>query len=558
MATEATPLKTDTKPEIKKLLTPQWKLPKDMKELCKNALFVLWEMEKGFSEQIINRDDYLKSNSTFDHVLNTKNPVNIYEKAGKRILESIQPIWKFSALAQAATDLLWIETFPEHHVTSMVDCLYKINKQVKDNFNKDRWDDDILNQPENITYTWTSLNFIDKWNDLFYAKQENEKKYKEDIDKISSTELLAWVLNIPEWISAFELWYQEILERVWPGWNIFTFIDKTFLNQKKTKEINQQERNATILSCISCLLSRGKIDDFKKFFDWYSKKADIQKIMEENSTHHEPLKKAILQSYASIENIKWLNITSVFEKSKDPLFKKANKEYKNHLDSISQKIDIFKSKKINGLFLYGNEEHEWGAGAFFYQDKKKFLAQWFTLIEENKTKDCYSIKLKKWSDTITMLLLEQKNYRDKYEKIIVENKMIKSWWDYNLISLRWHCYTTQYFAKILWKNNLAKESSVLIDWGCWNANRISGYKKDWVESAIFAYTSTWKWNATAFVIDKIFELKNTLGSFTGFIDTLNTYKNKSENTVAWYAANTMIKPDSAFYFYSIEKEEEKN
>ncbi|MDR0860423.1 MAG: hypothetical protein LBO09_05655 [Candidatus Peribacteria bacterium] len=99
---------------------------------------------------------------------------------------------------------------------------------------------------------------------------------------------------------------------------------------------------------------------------------------------------------------------------------------------------------------------------------------------------------------MTLVLLKDENYEANIASL-GEN--------YNLFALRGHCYNTDQMAYVLGKQNKVEQNDILIDGGCWNANKLGKYTKVGIQGLMFAYTDTGKGASTEHCIDKIFELK---------------------------------------------------
>ena len=104
-------------------------------------------------------------------------------------------------------------------------------------------------------------------------------------------------------------------------------------------------------------------------------------------------------------------------------------------------------------------------------------------------------------------------------------------------------------AYALWWLNAVKEGDILIDGGCWNANKTRKYYKAWVKWQIFAYTSEGRWASTQAFINRIIAAKSSWKNFSDILSYYNWIG--SESWVDGYFAFNVERPDSVASKYKL-------
>lgn len=504
---------------------------KNYQDLYDNSIVILAKMQRNFASEL-----YWSTNA-FNRRLDVNNPVTIFEKEWAKLIEKSKNIAEKSSFKKAGIDLLvkyWYERVTEEAKKIMSETLGRIQGNALKNLKEDL-SDGTLNNINNINVNWIIGQWTQKWRNLFYSKENDTKWFPNYLKSLSDKDLFVAALNLKEWVWAFGQAYNEILTRLWNS-NIFDYIDK--ISSKRWPK-NDQIRDSLMISCVSTLLTRSKTWDFKKYFESYSKKNELKEIIKNNFKNSNSLKKWVLLKIDFLKTLTGFDVNSLIRIDENV------KEALNEYDKLSDiKIDVFSQKKVNWLFLFDFEGHGWWR-AYFDSNLKYFKDQWFSVVSNHSDAISKTVKLKKWDDTVTLVVLKtDSNDREKNINTAINN-IKKTKENYNLFALRWHCYTTDSMAKNLW--NIVGKWDILIDWWCRNANKLSSYKKAWVDWVMFAYTAEWKWGVTEYFVDQIFKFKNN-----GSLDKLlSSFNSDNQNSNATYLANNLSRPDSAYYYYSI-------
>lgn len=547
-----------TKEDIKYLMDRS----KNSQELYENAIKVLKNMETNFRDTIFeiaeeeNWDPQktdLVRDSSYNHKLNTENPVTLFEKKWSEILKKAGELENKIKLQNSGSQVVWSwevdwQKVDENEKNALIDELYKLRMDAIQNF-KDDIEDWFLSNENNVSVGKMRDQGRWLWNDLFCLREEDSKKFEEKIDKMSLTQLTFATFNIEKWSWAFTYTYWKLKEKLWNK-NLFDFIDE----QNKSWD---QTSDALKYSAFKMLFQRRMTWDLTKMIDWYSwDKEKLMQFVSKNIKEDNDFKVSFLTSIKDSEKSEYFWKIAQNLKENDSDVKKAY-EAASNLDNI----DIFKDKKVNGLMLYDNEWHGWWA-AYFDADSKDYQKKGF-IIDKSLTvnnNDYTKYVLKKGNDTLTMVKMK-KLQMDNMEDDEVQNtlKSIVDQQNYNLFVLRGHCYNTEQAIEWLWNLSAVWEWDLLIDGGCNNSINTKDYYNSWVKGQICTYTSTGKWASTQAFVDKIISAKN---SWKNFSDVLWYYNwLTTDATKDWYFAFSTERPDSVWAQYkklAINPDEKEN
>lgn len=544
-----------TKEDIKELIDKS----KNSQELYENAIKVLRNLESNFQQtlfKVAEENDWDLSgdrrrfirNSRFNYELNTENPATIFEKKWKELLERASTIEGEITVQNAASQIVWewnldIPWVNENDKNSLVEELFNTRELAIQEFKADI-EDGFLNNDVNIAKEWVIFYWREMWKALFYMKEDDAKKFHETVDWMDLPNLMLSTFNIDDWAWAFTYCYWKLKEKLWNK-NLFSFIDE----QGKDGE---QVSEGLKYSAFKMLFTRRKTADLIQWLDWYNwDKQSLIKFAEKNIKEDDEFKTAFLSSMKELEKTEyfWGIAQDLIENDAD--IKKAN-ELALNIDNI----DVFKTWKVEWFFWYDGRSDWWWA-TYFDADLKDYTwKKWYKLVSKEDNKEHTKCILKKGNDTITMVKFknlkmpgqddnnlgelwidpkEIEEYKAKLESLM-------GWKDYNIFSLRGHCYNTQLLAICLWKLNAVWEWDLLIDWGCFGADKTGPYYKNWIKWQICAYTDEGRWNSTQAFIDKIINAKN---SWKNFSDVLWYYTSLwDENTRDGYFATYTERPDT--------------
>lgn len=506
----------------------------DYAELYQNSLKILCKMEQKFAEILGGN---LGRNWSYDSTLDTTNPINIFEKEGAKMIAQSKTIAENNAIKKTWIDLLrqlWYERVTEEAKDIMTSRLYDIQEKAINDIIEDEKDGTINNQ-NNTNVNWVLKQWERVGKSIFYEKLYNENDFQVFIKKLDNRDLFIGTLNIHEGVGAFNECYAELISRIGTE-NIFDRIDSI---SEEWGPGNDQIKESLTISCITTLLIRNKIPDLEKRIISYRGKNQLLENIGNQVLSNEELKKWFLLHIDTLQS--------------NPLFSGVAEKIKKHDPQITQaiydreqslsKIDIFTTKKVNGLLLFDNQGHGWW-GDFYQSNVNKFKSQGYNIINQSSNADQQTVILQKWNDKITLVLLKT---AEKYEDIIGEFKGE----DYNFFALRGHCYCTDQMALYLGTHKMVQNGDIFIDGGCLNARNISQYKKAGIEGLMFAYTWEGKGACTEGFLDKIFEIKNKGGTFTDLMKFYQAKVGTDDKSPNGYFANNVVRADSVYYHYSI-------
>lgn len=524
----------NTKEDIKYLMDKS----KNSQELYENAIKVLTNLESNFVSTLwsVAHDENWNwdkqswiNRSVFDDELDTDNPVTLFEKKWKELLQKAKTVQENLKVQNAAsqtvweTDLSWIN---ENEKNQLIEELFKTRTEAIQDFKNDI-SDGFLSNENNISRE----KFREAWEiageDLFKLKEKNIKEFEENISKMDLPQLAFSTFNIDQWSWAFTYCYWKLKEKLWNK-NLFDFIDE----QEKLWGLTW---DGIKYSAFKMLFQRRMTSDLTQMMDGYSwNKDELVKYVENNIKENERFKMSFLTSIKDVESSKYFWDIAKDLKENDPDVKKAY-EATSNIDNI----DIFKDKKVNGLMLYDDEWH-WGWATYFDSDFKDYQKKGFTMVSKDENNNYKKYVLKKGNDTINMVKLKvDENKNLNLEEVL---QSITDGQDYNLFALRWHCYNTGDFADTLWEIGAVWEGDLLIDGWCNNAWRTRDYYNSWVKGQICAYTATGKWASTQAFIDRIISAKNSWKSFSDVLWYYNSLTSDSGRD--GYFAFSTERPDS--------------
>ena len=439
--------------------------------------------------------------------------------------------------------------------------LYQTQNQAEEYIRTDMKDRE-LSYKEFISESSYVLNYAFGGATLF-ENHSNPNKFRELLNSKSTGKLIWEVFSIRWWAWAFNDWYAEIKKRL--NWkNIFDEIDDIaadWHNRELDWTANFLE-NTTL----SGMLSRGKIDDLDKYIstykDWERLKNNIRKKLRMNiassmwwGLDSDSFLLDFLKHFDKVKQspILW-DIAKELEET-NPTIRVFN-EMKE--DIYDQELDILKNKRVNALMVFDNCNLAWSWAEYFKPNIAKFKRQWYTTeVEHTNTPDMEKVVLQKWNngnERITLCRLKEiyteenaKKQSESYDRVFNELKNNS----YNLFSLRWHCYNTEEMVWRIWNLWMVSESSILIDWWCWNAWKTDRYINEGITCPMFTYTDTWKWATTEALIDIILREKNKWGNLWTLLNTVKQWINWNSPTLKWI--KTMNMPDSPYTLYSLAK-----
>lgn len=401
------------------------------------------------------------------------------------------------------------------------------------------------------------------WSMLFFS-HSNPNKFRELLNSKSTGRLIGEVFSISEWAWAFNDWYAEIKKRL--NWkNIFDEIDDIAADWHD----RELDWTADFLEniTVSGMLNNGKINDLDKYISTYKDseriKNNIRKKLRMNivssmwwGLDSDSFLSDILKHFDEVKQspILW-DIAKELEET-NPTIRVFN-EMKEDINK--QEIDILKNKRVNALMVFDNDDLAWSWAEYFKPNIAKFKRLWYTTeIENTKTPDMEKVVLQKWNnenERITLCRLKEiyseenaDNQSASYDRVFNELKGNS----YNLFSLRWHCYNTEEMAWRLWELWMVSESSILIDWWCWNARHTDEYINWGITCPMFTYTNTWKWATTEALVDIILREKNKWGNLWTLLNSIKQWMNWNSPTLKWM--KTMNMPDSPYTLYSLAKQ----
>ena len=538
-------LKVETKEDLKKIIDKST----DYGELYENSIKILREMEASFKntlEKIANKEWWnsekirMIEHSIFDERLNTTNPITIFEKKWADLLRRWKNIAENNKVLNAWIQLykkLWWERLNQRWKDLILNELWETKENAIKNF-QDDIDDGILSNVNNVKINSALFQWELMWEKIFWSKESMQKRdFESYVDKMTIWQLMFWTFNIHEGSWAFRYCYGKIKEKLGSK-NLFDFID----SQKK---IGDQKSELLKYSAFKSLFERKQIKDLEWWINSYSgNKQILLNYVKKQLKSDKPFKIAFLTSIKELEDSK--NLWSIAKdlKNADPDVKLAYRKA-----TQCDNVDCFKNWKVDGLVLYDNEWHGWGS-AFFQSELQLYKNKWFSISPKEENSNFIKYDLKKGSDSITMVQLKMSGNRENEfdtKKIIAP---LVQWKNYNLFALRWHCYNTDKMALALWGLNVVWEWDILIDWWCWNANKVGNYYSHWVKWQIFAYTSEWRWASTQAFIEKIITAKNSWKKFSEILRYYNAL-NSDESSVDWYFALNVERPDSVASKYRL-------
>lgn len=542
-----------TKEDIKDFIDKS----KNSQELYENAIKVLKNLESNFQrtlEEIYNKENWsedkrdLIRNSRFDGNLDTENPATLFEKKWKELLERARAIEDKIAVQNSATQIVWewnlnIPWVNENDKNSLIEELFNTRENAIQEFKADI-EDDFLNNDINIAKEWIIFYWRGKWSDLFDMKEYDVKKFHETVDWMDLLNLMLSTFNINNWAWAFTYCYWKLKEKLWNK-NLFAFIDE----QSKTGE---QVPEALKYSAFKMLFTRRKTEDLIQWIDWYNwDKQNLVNFVEKNIKEDDDFKTAFLSSMKELEKTEYF-----WKISQDLIENDADIRKANELALNIDNIDVFKTWKVEWFFWYDGRSDWWWA-TYFDADLRDYTwKKWYKVVSKEDNKDYTKCILKKGNDTITMVkfktLQKPHSVDNNPNELNIDPKEIEEYKkkleslmggkDYNLFSLRGHCYNTELLAICLWKLNAVWEWDLLIDWGCFGATNTGPYYKNGIKWQICTYTDEGRWNSTQAFIDKIINAKN---SWKTFSDVLWYYSSLGdENTRDGYFAAYTERPDT--------------
>lgn len=523
---------------------------KNSQELYENVIKVLTNMESNFKDtmfEIANQENWdaektdLIRDASFNHKLNTDDPVTLFEKKGSEILKKAEELENKINTQNSVIQVVWSweiywQKVDENERNAIIEELYQLRLDAIQNF-KDDIEDWFLSNENNVSAEKIRNQGRWLWTDLFSLRETDKKRFEENVDKMNLTQLIFATFNIEKWSWAFTYSYWKLKEKLWDK-NLFDYIDEQDKSWDQTSEVLKY-------SVFKMFFQRRMASDLTKMIDGYSwNKQDLVNYVDKNIREDEDFKISFLTSIKDLENSQYFWNIAKDLKENDPDVKRAY-EATSNLDNI----DIFKDGKVNALMIYDNEWH-WGWSSYFDSNLKDYQTKGFrsdtkaTVNNEDYTK----YVLKKWNDTITLVKmkkLQMDNMED--EEIQSTLKPIVDQQNYNLFALRWHCYNTEQVIWVLWSTNVIWEWDLLIDGWCNNSINTGEYYKSWVKWQICTYTSTGKWDSTQAFVYKIINAKN---SWKNFSDVLWYYNSlTTDTTVDWYFAFSTERPDSVWAQY---------
>ena len=536
----------ETKDDIKEIIDTST----NYNELYRNSIDVLQKMESTFKdtlknffsggkkytiEDLFNGDEAalkdlkkireIKS-SIFDDILDTRNPVTIFEKKWSELIKKSQDIVDESEVINAWVQLAesvvnqWLN---QEWKNKMVDELFDTRMEAILDFQKDI-EDGIISNTNNIDIEHMELNALTLWWDLFELHFD-KVSFDKIIDGMSLPMLIFWTFNIENGSWAFEDCLTKVKEKLW-NQNLFDYIDSLEETWNQTSEMLKY-------SSLKMLLKKRKISDLINRIKWYNwNQQELLQYIEDKSLKDTSFKTWFLSSIKILEKLPdfdWFFSELTMKVKEDPIVQQA---YENA--SRVDNADVFKSWVVTALVIY--DDDNWWGGTYFLSDLQLYKNKWFSLMEKVTNNPNYEkYVLKKGRDAVTLVKLIKSAGRPDDELKQNLSEIIKGV-DYNLFSLRWHCNSTYRMAVSLWWLNVVQENDIFIDGWCSNASHTWEYYAKWIKWQVFAYTWVWKWAYTQSFVNKIFENKSNT---EGFKKILNYYNNSYG-----YFANHTERPDS--------------
>lgn len=527
----------NTKEDIKYFMDKS----KNSQELYENAIKVLENLERNFKRtlrSVLDDEDDLVRNSirdsSFNLILDTEDPVTLFEKKWKELLERAEQIEENLRLQNSASQIIWewdlnAIWIDENEKNKLIEELFQTRDDAIQDFKEDLADW-FLDNENNISRRRLLSQWRQKWKHLFYLKETDKKAFEEEVNNMNLIQLTFYTFNIEKWSWAFAYCYWKLKENLWKK-NLFDFIDEQNNSWGQTSEILKY-------SAFKMLFQRRKTSDLSNMIDWYSwNKEDLVKYVEKNIKEDEKFKISFLTSIKDLEGSKYFWDIAKNLKENDPDVKRAY-EAASNIDNI----DIFKYKKVNGLMIYDNEGHGWWA-AYFDADLRDYQSKGFRVAATEDNKDYKKCILKKGNDVLTMLKIKELKMNDMEDSKLqsVLTQVVRQE-DYNLFALRWHCHNTEQAIWVLWTMNIVWEWDLIIDGWCNNANNMRSYYNSWIKWQMCAYIWEWRWNPTQSFIDNIIKYKNEWKSFSSLLWYYNSLTTDTSYD-GYYAFNTE-RPDS--------------
>lgn len=528
----------ETKEDVKDLIDKS----KNLQELYNNAINVLANMESNFKDFLFF-DKYendtekrmLVNMSSFDDKLDTHDPLTLFEKKWKELIEkakSMQENLYVQSLGSQVIEFNDLDFNTEKN--KLIEELWQTRTEAIKNI-EDDMADWFLDDEKNISRKDLLDYWKWDWENMFMLKESDLRSFENTVKNLNLIRLIFTTFNIEKWSSAFAYCYGKVEEKLWNE-NLFDFIDK----QKKSWD---QCSDVLKYSVFKMLFQRKMSKDLFKWIDGYSwNKEDLIKYVKDNIEKDENFKISFLTSIKDLEDSEYFSDIVKDLKENDSNVKKAYEATLN-IDNI----DVFKDKKINGLVIYDNEWHWWWSD-FFDKDFSDYKKKGFNEISKEDNKGYIKYVLKKANDTITMVKIKNLKLGDMEDEVVKnELKSVVGQEDYNLFALRWHCHNTSQVINVLWLMNIVWEWDLLIDGWCNNATFTEDYYKSWVKGQICAYTSTGKWNSTQAFIDRIINARNSWKSFSDVLWYYNWLTSDSGRD--GYFAFYTERPDSVWAQY---------
>ena len=521
----------DKKEDIKKIIDTST----NYDDLCNKSVEVLQKMESAFQDSLCdiadkNRWDSDKRraiwNTRFDEILDTDDPLTIFEKKWAEILKKSQDIsvdlGALNAWIQVA-ESIWSQELDQISKDNMVDELFKTRLEAIQNF-EDDISDGILSNINNVDFRAARYVGVDLWDDIFKKHNKYDKAtFEKYIDTMPLPKLILWTFNTEDWSWAFEDCLRKVKQKLW-GQSLFDYID----SQQKW----DQTREILKYSSMRMLLKRKKTSDLIDWIKWYKwDQQELLQYIEDETLYDTSFTVCFLSSIDDLEkntDFDWFFGKLAAKIKEDP---KVQQAYENA--SKVENADVFNSWVINALAIYDDDVDWWGWNYFWFDLKSYQNNRWFVINEKINNPNYIKYILKKGEDTITLVKLKSKKKEDEdYSHLHEENvenslSEITNWVDYNLFALRGHCYNTRTMAYTLWWLNAVQENDIFIDGWCFGAWRVWDYYANWIRGQIFAYNWTWKWDSTQSFINKIFDNKSDPQGFRKILDYYNSYTKES-------------------------------
>ena len=527
------------------------KSSEDINKTRKAVKEILWKMEWRYVNYI-KEYYWIRYNNWLDWRIDVDNPKSVFEKEYMNILEELNGINQKIDLAEDEVNLL-------NYYENLSEKLYNLQEQSSASIREDL-SDWILSSRELVWYQ-NVMNIIWNGSQELFDTHDNRVKFQELLKKKSDIQLIWECFNIDEWFWAFEDSYKELLRRL--NWeNLFKKFDDLTSGSAYEKS-RDWTKEITMPIVLKGLFARWKISDFEKWLNWYEKKDELLNNINNSLANDSKFVLAFLSHIDKVQECE------VFQNSVK--FLEENSEiYNKYLDLkkwYDQKnIDVLnKDKDFNFVGLYDNES-DWWWSTYFYGDSavvkdsktgkmvsKKYPG--FALDEKESTENnlIKKVVLKKWNDSMTFVLLKQKEKELPDGFDLEDMYKMALWWldknDYNVFALRWHCYTTTEMASALGDLEMVWENDVIIDWGCWNYDNIGDYMDAGIKWEIFAYRWQWRWNSTEAFIKKLYQMRNNDWDYKSFLEWIEKQKISPDSWHTQYIWEQIITPNSAYSLY---------